>query len=277
MRAFIADNLFLTAFVLSFLCITAFRFLRWIKSPIPRTDFFNFKSVAVSGGISVFLSIILIGIYLIFIIRDVDNKIANTYIELESAKPRIVIADTAIYENIGNPNYIGEKISIIDFKITDTVFPVASFQKGSLISGTGYILVRYKEKQFWISEKSSLAYFDYAYDNQYLEFGAQDENESALFWKRAQEYTEMYKESHRKDDLSETISNDTLIHTSYFNYNGSEYLIINRKKVNGQFLISISAAEYKGHEYSIIKGLKEKSNSKTCAYYIQHGDFYMEK
>ena len=166
-------------------------------------------------------------------------------------------------------------------KIQDTIFPTASFNKGGLFTGTQYLLVSYNEKQYWVPQDYCLTYIDYAYDTQNLKFSAQDENENILFWERAQKYTNMYQKYHSKEDRINNISNDTLIETSYYNYDGNKWLKISRKKINEQYVFTVDAAEHRGSEPSIIPGLsldnKRIPNSITCAYYIQHGSFYREE
>ena len=293
MKELITDNFFTLIFVFAFLLVTGIRFLMWRKNPSPRRDFFNTGSVALSVFVSAFVGGLLVVFLLVFVFTNAETKFANKYEEIKDtskyAKPRILVSDTAVYENIGKPNYIGQKNISKMLQKNDTIFPMASFQKGGGFSGNSYLLVNHKGKQFWVLKEQTLDYFEYAYQTQALEFSAKDDKENTLFWERATEYCKMYQDYHGKNPKNHTFndgknyaSNDTLIDISYYNYNGTKWLKVKRKKMQEQYKYTIGAATHKGHEYTIIKDLKSANdykpdNAVSCAYYIQHGNFYRDK
>ncbi len=281
MRAFFAENLFTVPFVVSFLIVIIIRFLFWLKMPKPRSDFFRPANLGISFILALFFGgVILIG-FVAYTFLDVEKKFANNYSEIksneEAAQPRIILIDSAIYENSGKPDYIGKKISVEGFKVNDTIFPSADFQKGGGMSGDNYILTTYKGKEFWILENYTLPYFEYAYNTQLETFTAKDEEENILFWERANEYGKL-QEKFLGKDIRELTFNDTLILVDDL----EKGLRITRKKENETYLFTVSELTRRGFSNSTIikdleKGYYKPKNGKTCAYYIQHGGFYRDK
>lgn len=281
MRAFFAENLFTVPFIFSFLIVILIRFWFWLKTPKPRNDFFRPANLGISFILALFFGgLILIG-FVAYTFLDVEKKFANNYNKIksntESAQPKIIFIDSAIYENSGKPDYIGKKIVVKGFKVNDTIFPSASFQKGGGMSGDTYILTIYKGKEFWILEDYTLSYFEYAYDTQLETFIAKDEQENTLFWERANEYGKL-QEKFLGKDVRKLTYNDTLILVDDF----EKGLRITRKKENETYLFEISELTRRGYSNSTIikdleKGYYTPKNGKTCAYFIQHGGFYRDK
>lgn len=278
MKSFFADNLFLSIFIASFLLVVGVRFLVWKKKPEPRSDFFSLASMGISFVVSLFLGAFVIAILAVFVFRDVEKKFANTYTDLknspqsnsksniEATNPRIMIADTAVYENIGEPAYIGKKVGSKILKNNDTIVPVASFKKGGGISGDLYILANHAGKQFWILQSNTLTYCGYAYYVQPLEFMAKNSQESDIFWARVNQYSNAYEKSHPKDRKKVTyIKNDTLIMVRYYNYENVDWIQISRKRLKEQYIFKAERRIYKNQQ-----------SGQELAYYIQYGNYCKE-
>ena len=281
MSTFIVNNLFLSFFVFPLIIVFGLRYLSHTKKANSNSDFLSGKNIIISVALSLFIGLICLVIYLFFIFKRANDKIANTYWNMESSMPRILVSNTEIFENVGAPNYIGKKIKPSSLNVSDTIFPSANYLDGSLFNGIHYYLVQNADKSYWISENNCLSYIDFAYDTQKLKFSTADEDENRVFWERAKEYTQMYQKYHGSDKPDEFISNDSVIETRYFAYGATKLLSIERKKINSTYEFEVYAPENRGSENTIMKGLSKNGktirNAVTCAYYIQHGNFYREK
>jgi hypothetical protein len=267
MRAFFAENLFVSIFVISFLLVTGIRFLNWSKKNAAlRSEFLSLSNIGISLVASLFVGIFLIIIFLVFVFADAEKKFANSYKDLKNdsvaSKPQILIADTAIYENIGSPNYIGKKAVSEGFKNKDTIVPVALFRKGGGISGDNYILANCKGKQLWVRQDNALTYCQYAYHIQPSEFIAKNETENILFWERANEYRKMYEKAYHESNVEKRVLNDTLIVAEYYKNDGADFLRIGRKKTQESYTYFVERRFGRG----TVEGYTKK-----CAYYIQNG------
>ena len=281
MSTFIVNNLFLSFFVFPLIIVFGLRYLSHTKKANSKGDFLSGKNILISFALASVIGLLSIVTYFIVIFKRANDKSANTYSKIENTIPRILISNTEIFENVGAPNYIGKKIKPTSLNVSDTIFPSANYLDGSLFNGTHYYLVQNADKSYWISENNCLSYIDFAYDTQKLKFSTADEDENKVFWERAKEYTQMYQKYHGSDKPDEFISNDTLIETQYFAYSATKLLSIERKKINSTYEFEVYAPENRGSENTIIKGLSKNGktirNAVTCAYYIQHGNFYREK
>ncbi len=193
----------------------------------------------------------------------------NTYIIVEPCR---------LYEDSDPPNYIGKE-SATALKPSDTIYAIATYQKGDILSGITYKKIKLNNAFFWLEENKALRLFDYSYKYQPLQFSTSDSFQDKRWWMCAKNYFSIYLNYHGSD-ISKAIQNDTLLTANWETSHQGGYLTVSRHPRNDQFVYTITGTpEYrKSSERCIIKGVEDRfknkpNNANACAYFIQHGHF----
>ena len=253
-----------------------------------KTFFSAFKSVKV-----IFLTVILTPIFSVLwtftsMFYSLETSSKNKYSDnLAYLTKMVLLSDTAIYEDIGKPNYIGKLTNSLIFKQKDTLTPIADFQKGGGMTGDNYYAFSAKGKTYWIAGKNLMAKFEYVYFFQPLEItvankSALDKQKVAEIWGRAKKYMKIYGNHHKNDTPEDNISNDSLLLKRYDYAVGGNFLQIKKTENAQEVKFKVDAPTYKGSEKTCVKSVEDKfknkpANANACAYYMQHGFFYKDE
>lgn len=191
----------------------------------------------------------------------------------------VIVRKTELYQALSAAPYLDTTRANAHLEPGDTVTTVATYQQGTVISGTSYGKIMHQGKPYWFAEADAITLFAHTYANQPLVFTV-PEHQNAAHWERAKRYMEKYR-LHHGNDITLTTLNDTVLHTRCdYNY-GADWFLVSRRRAAAGWEFKVDGGTRKNRESCIIAGVKDRfgntpANQNAAAYFIVHATFFKD-